>query len=696
MRMIETSVRTMVVAAVVGMPASVWGAEGGDLPIREITLYRSGVGAFAREGTVSGDASVSLRFETEQINDILKSMIVLDLDGGRIGAVTYGSREPLARRLSSFGVDISQDPSIAGIFAQLRGSEVEVDLASGKVRGTILGVESRQSVVPAGDDAAVITEAYVSLVTGRGVRAIAVSRIGSFELTDPELAGELNKALAALAEHRADRMKTVDLSFNGKGERRAVVGYVHEMPVWKTSYRLVLPEEDGDALTVQGWAIVENTTDADWTDVRLSLASGRPVGFTMDLYDPIFAPRPNIPVPVAGGLKPRTYAGGKAGKAQLGDMPALEMAESRRAGRQDMAYTLLNQATGDAGGGGEGSIFGGGRIEMDAESLGAAQASGEEVGGQFMYTVDGAVTLGRQRSAMLPILTTAIEGRKVSIYNPGDGLKHPMRGVELTNGTGLHLMPGPVSVYDAETYAGDAQLPHTSRGQERLLAYALDIDVRAKNAVRHDSELMKIRIVDGLLEQRFIERSKREYAFNSFDSNGGRMVVVEHPRNPGWDLVTPEVASETLDGMYRFEVELEANGEEELEVVEEHVRLHRIAVTSYDMETVLRFAKDGKMSDAVLDAVRQAWMMQREMNRFERVIGELDREQQVINEDQNRIRNNMNRLDRNSELWKRYYNKLNDQETRLEAMVTEREDANSKMERTRRELTDYIGGLDVE
>lgn len=693
MPMMRDSVRAMVVAAVVGGPVSAWAAEG-ELPITEITLYRSGVGAFVREGTVSGDASVSLKFETEQINDILKSMVVLDLDGGRVGSVTYGSKEPLARRLSSFGVDISEDPSIAGIFKQLRGSEVMVDLPSGKVTGTILGIEERSSVVPAGDEAAVIREPYVSLVTGTGVRSIAISTIGAFELTDPELAGELGKALAALAEHRADRMKSVDLSFDGNGERRAVVGYVHEMPVWKTSYRLVLPESEGDSLTMQGWAIVENTTDADWTDVRLSLASGRPVGFTMDLYDPIFAPRPEIPVPVTGGLKPKAYEGGDMRK-QLSQAPsAAQMTRAERAYSGEAALdAVLDQAT---GGGGGGSYFGGEPLELNEESFGEAQAGGETIGGQFMYTVDGPVTLERQRSAMLPIITTAIEGRRVSIFNPNEMPKHPMRGVELTNQTNLHLMPGPVSVYDTDAYAGDARIPHTSRGQERLLAYALDIDVRASSEVKSVSNLMRLRIVDGLFEQKWVDRVERAYSFDSYDGSMGRTIVVEHPRAIGWDLITPDEPEETLDNLYRFEVELGANGEAGLDVVEERVRYQRVGVTSYDMETVLQFSKNGQMSDAVVAAVREAWRMQREINRLEGVIAELDRERNEIEEDQNRIRNNMNRLDRNSDLWKRYYNKLNDQETRIEQIGEERAGAQRSIDQTRRELADYLADLDVE
>jgi hypothetical protein len=217
------------------------------LPLRRITLYRSGVGAFERRGLIEGDANVQLRFDTKQINDILKSMIVLDLSKGqgRIEGVSYGSKEPLSKRLSSFAVDISDDPSMQELLGRLRGAEVSLKLAEGReLVGTVLGVETRQE--PVNKDA-VTNVAFVNVLTSDGVVSVRLPQVVSFDLRDAALKSELNKALSALAEYRADRTKTVDIRLAGQGAREIVVGYVQESPVWKTSYRLILPDTKKEA-----------------------------------------------------------------------------------------------------------------------------------------------------------------------------------------------------------------------------------------------------------------------------------------------------------------------------------------------------------------------------------------------------------------------------------------------------------------
>jgi hypothetical protein len=291
-------------------------AEDG-LPIRKITLYRSGVGYFERTGEVSNNAEVQLRFNTDQINDILKSMILLDLNGGKIESVQYGSKEPLAKRLASFGINIADNPAASEILQRLRGTPVKLTMPDGEFSGTIMNVETRPTVYPGSDKSGTVVHnlPWINLVTPSGVRSYNLANCLGFQILDAALAEELGKALGALAEYRADRTKTVDLRFTGMGTRRVAVGYVHEMPVWKTSYRLLLPELDSSGqtkgqLTIQGWAIVENTTDQDWNGVQLSLVSGRPVSFQMDLYEPLFSTRPWVSVPTIPGVSPRVFAGG--------------------------------------------------------------------------------------------------------------------------------------------------------------------------------------------------------------------------------------------------------------------------------------------------------------------------------------------------------------------------------------------------
>lgn len=700
--------RTLLLAAFSGLavsaaPIPIARAEqaAADLPIRTITLYRSGVGSFERLGMVSGSKTVQLRFETEQVNDILKSMVLLDLDGGKIGGVSYGSKEPLQRRLQSFGVDISDSPTVPQLFGRLRGSPVKLQTSEGPIEGSILGVESRPLVENAGDKAITVNTEIVNLVTPGGVRSIPIPRIVSFELKDPELAAELGKALAAIAEHRADRLKTVDIRFAGDDKaRRVVVAYVTEMPVWKASYRLVLPEmKDGKESgkpTLQGWAIVENTTDDDWKDVKLSLASGRPVSFTMDLYEPIFAQRPVVPVPVLGGIFPRIY------EAATRALPERAMAGAGAAMKK-AADMVANQATGEAmrergalsfadSAEAPATVPAGGYSDYAA----AAQASAGEVGEQFLYTLDAPVTIERQRSAMLPILAAGVTGRRVSIYNAADLPKNPMRGVQLKNDSGLHLMPGPIAVYDGNTYAGDAQIPHTSRNQDRLLSYALDIDVTAQRDQIENSTVVKIRIVDGLLEHKIKQVRTTNYAFNNYDSARGRAILIEHPKTPGWDLVQPAKAAEGADNLYRFELPIEKAKDAALDVKEENVMFHTFAVTSMDVGTLLAYAREGKASSAVVDAVKKAAELQSAVNALNAAVKRLEAERDEIARDQSRIRENMARIDRNSELFGRYATKLNDQETRLEALVGQIADTQKRADEAKQALDNFLRNLDVE
>ncbi len=709
-------------AGLVGAAALAAPQDQSELPVRKIILYRSGVGYFQREGHVSGDTKVSLAFDTEQVSDILKSLVVLDLDGGRIGGATYGSKEPLERRLRSFGVNIADAKDIAALFTQLRGSNVRVIAPEGSVEGTILGVELRASAVSfgAGGSGTVISQSFLNLVTPSGVRSVAIPSISSFTLSDPTLNEELNKALAAIAEQRMERLTTIDLSLAAKeGEgaksRRIVAAYVHEMPVWKTSYRLVLPDDapakgagrQGDGLapagnsklTLQGWAIVENTTDQDWDNVQLSVASGRPVGFTMDLYQPIFAPRPALPVPVFGGLLSRAYETGRrygllpaaAAPADMGlAQQMMANAPAERAQRELRSDSFASKADQAAGGA---YTY---RTEDLIEAGAQAQAAGVEAGSQFLYTMEMPVTLERQRSAMLPILTAPVEGRRVSIFSAADGLKSPMRAVEFKNTSGLHLMPGPLSVYDGATYAGDAQIAHTSRNETRLLSYALDIDVRAQIEPKSEQNLVRLSIVDGAIRKTWKQSQGTAYTFTSFDPSRDRMIIVEHPRAQGWDLIEPKKPAEQTESLYRFEVPVESGKERALNVALERTVFESVAVTSIDLPSILVFAKEGKCSPAMVEAVKKAAAFQSTINDLSRQIEQLESERSAIGTDQERVRRNMGSVDRNSELWRRYYSKLEEQESRLEQIGAAIKAAQASREQAQRELNDYLRNLNVE
>ncbi len=663
------------------------------LPLKNIILYRSGVGYFERRGSIAGEHRIALNFETDQINDILKSLVLLDLDGGSIDAVSYASKEPLSRRLAGFGIDVSKANSVVDLLRQLRGQGVDFTTREGALRGTVLGIEERTSVVTGGDTPITLREPYVVVTTSRGVEAVAISSINSFRIADATLAEELDRALAALAEAKADRTKTVEMVMRGAqgAMRRIVAAYVHEMPVWKTSYRLVLPDDEDGAPTLQGWAIVENTTDSDWQGVRLSLASGRPVGFTMDLYEPVYVGRPDVPVPVDRGVGPVMF------ESEQRTMPG----SRRRAGVPATTNTVMSEAEMVRGqdlysSGSGGNSFGGMAADAITSYSPSSAATGAEIGEQFMYTVDAPVTLERQRSAMLPILVAPVEGVRVSIFNPREMAKHPMRGVAFTNTSGLHLLPGPLAVYDGNAYAGDAQIPHTSRNQDRLLAYALDLDMFIRHEAEFDRSTMGFKIADGLLRRQIKNERSTTYTWDNYDAARDRTLIIEHPRTYGWELVTPKKPKGTTDSLWRFEANAEKAEDGAFKIAEQQVVFESIAMISADLTELLAAAANGKVSQPVLDAVKRAQAMQSEINTIERRVEDLTKERASIFEDQNRIRNNMGRVDRNSNLFKTYMTKLAGQETRIEQIDTQMQSLRGDRETLQRQLNGYLSGLDVD
>src|SRR5262249_14970872 len=282
------------------------------LPIAQVILYSSGVGYFQREGTVEGTARVDLSFDVRDVNDLIKSMTLRDLDGGHVSAVSYDSNAPVERTLQSFAINLNGNPSLGQILSQARGEKVEVVLQQanqtqpGTMTGTLIGVETQTHQV--GKDATVAVE-VLNLWCADGIRSCKLSEVQRLRFLNPAIDSEFRKALETLAQSHDTQKKAVSISFAGEGQRRVKVGYVVESPIWKTSYRLVLDKQAKAAPYLQGWAVVENTTDEDWKDVRMALVSGRPISFQMNLYDPLFIKRPLVEPELFASLRPVAYSG---------------------------------------------------------------------------------------------------------------------------------------------------------------------------------------------------------------------------------------------------------------------------------------------------------------------------------------------------------------------------------------------------
>ena len=644
------------------------------LPLKRVVAFTSGVAYFDHVGQVEGDQEVELRFDVEDINDLLKSMVARDFDGGRVSAVTYEAREPLARALRTFSLDLTGDASLSGLLGQLRGHEVEVATPA-SIRGKVVSVETKAVAIAGGP---VTATDSVLLLTNVGLQRVRVDEIEKLQLSDARLNAELQTALQLLADTRTSDQKSVSLSFRGAGKRTVAVGYVQEFPVWKATYRLVL--EDGEPSLLQGWAIVENTTAKDWEGVQLSLVSGRPISYRMDLYQPLYFDRPLVTPEAFSALRPHVHDQDLFRSRFPGPKGGL-------AGGKPFGTSLLpGMSGGGLGGGGGGFGGGGGGLgggafgeamgAMMGEDLALATAPengeesvvAEEVGEFFRYSIDAPVNLKQQQSAMLPIVNQQVKAEKLSIFNWHSNSKHPLHGLRLTNETDLHLMQGPITVFDDREYAGDAQIADVPPKAERLISYALDLDTEVvKTRKTSPPQLVSLALNRHQLHTRHRHSETTSYTIKN-SSDEARAVLIEQPLREDRELVSPREPTEKTRSVYRFAVDVDASQSITFDVVEAQTVEQFVALLSVEDSGLAVYLSEQSASEEVKAAIRLFIQRRRELRKIVAARQAIEHELSEIDKEQTRIRKNIGGLDRDGELYARYLKKLDEQETQIEAL----------------------------
>lgn len=670
------------------------------VPVTKVMLFSSGVGYFEHAGTVHGNGSTELRFKTSQINDILKSIMLQDQDGGRIGAVTYPSQDPLSKTLKSFQVDIAQNPTLADLLNQLRGAKVAVQTGGERLAGTVMGVEMRQKATGQGEP---VATPVLNLLSGPTIRAVELQSISNLSLEDPQLQDELTKALAALVQARDQDKKPVTINFTGTGDRHVRIGYVVETPIWKTSYRLML-EPNSKIGRLQGWAIVENQTESDWNNVSLSLVSGRPISFTMDLYQPLYSTRPNIVPELYAGLHPQVYSAGitaTADTARFGAMPApaagapgARASAPRRIGYdangRPLAMQLDEVVTTGLGRGVAGGVA---KPAMGFDNSVRSIAQSAQLGELFQYTV-GNVTLARQKSAMLPIITDTVQVEHVSIYNASVLPNNPLNGVWFKNTTGKHLLQGPLTVLEKDGYAGDAEIDNVPPGQSRLISYGIDLDLTVQQKAGQVESLVGARIVKGtLILDRKLVQTVTYLTDNK--SSKDKELVIEHPIQPQWKLVDTPKPFETTSSVYRFKGAAPAHKVTTLAVNQEWIRNETVALANTDPSTLLYYSRTGQMPKDVRDALAKAIQLKQGIAALDQQINAHTQQINEITAEQTRIRENMKTVAPSGQYYDRLLSKLNEQETTIEKLQSERKDITTRRDSARKDLDDYLNSLNA-
>jgi hypothetical protein len=691
-----------------------------NLPISRVVLFNSGVGYFSRSGEVEGDARVDLSFEEQDVNDLLKSMVLEDFGGGRIAAVSYDSREPIDRTLSSFAINLNGNPTFAGILSQARGERVEVTMQPtaqnqpGKLIGGIVGVETQK--FPSGN--ATIDAEVLNMWCAEGMRTVKLQDIQQLRFSNPVIENEFRRALEVLALNHDSQKKSVSLHFAGDGKRKVQVGYVVEAPIWKTSYRLVLDAEKKEKPYLQGWAIVENPTDEDWAGVQMALISGRPISFQMDLYNPLFVPRPTVEPELFASLRPPTYAGGfNRDKEAFGlrTLNEAEGAEARSAAKKggfgSRSGAMPPGAAPAAGKPAEvdalrrGRALGvNGRFANDVDrnlaarlatgAVGTAATAGQ-LGDFFRYAIDHPVSLARQKSALLPIVGKDIEGQRLSIYNAAVQPKHPLLGLRFKNTSGVHLSQGPITVFEGSTYAGDTRILDVQPNEERLVSYAIDLgtEVEATNGLG-SSKITSVKAVKGIITTVTKIREEKKYRIAN-RSPQDRTLIIEHPNRSEqqFKLIDTEKPVEDTKEVYRFQLPVKTGEEKTFTVTEERDISTTVALSNNPDNQIRYFLSLNEASPELKAKLKEALSIKAKWDSAQRDLKQIQADLQRLNQDQDRIRKNLANTPKEAEVYETYLKKLSDQEKEIDALTKKQKELMSEEFAARKAFEDYLANL---
>ena len=561
------------------------------LPIKRVVLFKHGVGYFQRSGEVDGDELIELGFKASQMNDVLKSLTTLDYGGGTFAALSYDSEEPLERRLAELNMEIPPKGAISAFLDRLKGARVAVPRGDHELVGVVVGIEEVQRT----DDRSIIKDAHLAVLAegGRLVR-VPLLEVEELRLQDESVQRDLQSLLDILFSGLRKDRKRLSIQARGQGRREIALSYVIEAPVWKTSYRIVLPAAGDEKPLLQGWAMVDNTTEDDWEGVGLSLVAGLPISFIHDLYTPRYRQRPVVRVEEEAAVAPPVVEAGMI----MHDVVAEPEEEDYTVGMEsarDLAQRYMVRESGMERS--EGALHLRSALSMAraARESVQVQTRTQEVGDLFAYEITQPVDIGRSRSALVPILQTETDMERVALYNPQIRDKNPMTAFRIKNTTGLTLEGGPVTVFEGDSYVGEAMLDTMRQDEERLTPYSVELGI----TVKHEESDIRENYTRAVKSGNLIHKHYRQLRRTRYDfcSRLDREVdgYLDHPFQFNVREDTPEPV-ETTENFWRFKIALAQKKTTSFTVCEVSEQAERIEIFGIARTTVQQMASQKLIS----------------------------------------------------------------------------------------------------
>ena len=326
---------------------------------------------------------------------------------------------------------------------------------------------------------------------------------------------------------------------------------------------------------------------------------------------------------------------------------------------------------------------------MDLGSSVSSAATASKLGDFFQYAIDKPVSLARQKSALLPIVTKEVESSRTSIYNERVQPKFPLLGMRFKNTSGLHLMQGPLTIFEGATYAGDAVIRDLQPGEERLLSYAVDLGTEVNPVPSTESgRYLTLKAVKGVLHATSKTRQIKTYTIKN-RNDAERLVLLEHPVNNAFALVGDK-PRETASDFYRFEVRVPAGTTKTQVVTEEREDRHTFSFASEGDDRIRFFASQPVASAKLKAGLQQAMQLRAAQHRADQEAADARRQLQLLEADQARLRANLASTPSTAAVYKKYLKNLDDQEEQIEKLQAKVESQAKAALAARQALDNYL------
>jgi hypothetical protein len=648
------------------------------LKVTQVAMFKHGVSYYLLRGEVTGNGRFKLTFKAKEMDDVLKSLLALDTSGkGYISAVGYDAAEDVGHLLESVSLHLPDENVFSSLLTQLQGAQVQVNVGQKELKGTIIGLEPVTKV-----NGQLISEekqlVFLEKESG-SIRKVAFSDIDSFEILEEGLRKELRFLLDTIISGKKKDSKNLVIQAEGEGVREILVSYIQEAPIWKTTYRLVLPEESAATqekpIFLSGWVICENVTEFDWEDIKISFIAGVPVSFTYPLFKAMRMVRPVIQPPRATGAAPVEIADEM-------DQVKYAVAEAgATAGEADREVEAGPDFYARTGKGARPAAPMAAKAEerrrgiVPSEGTTSVAVSTKDFGELFEYDISTPVTIKKKQSALVPILAENVNGRKVLMYQKGKSDQNPAACVEVTNSTKLTLEKGPVTIYYKDNLAGEAMLPFLNKEDTRILNYAVEQGVVV--IWEEKSEYQKIHRVSfsgSYLYEHYYQDLDTTYKIRNKIASD-KVLYVDHPKTEFVirDEEKKKQAKETPT-TWRFELKLPAKKAIQFMVPERKEISSSYYVLDLDQENLLNkisFYFEGQLIDPKQEKkLREIAATIAEKRQQQDEVTKLEAEINEITQEQDRLRQNLQVLtDSKSErdLKERYVQKFEAQERVIES-----------------------------